>query len=169
MIDFPLGLKRTNGKWRVEIEGVSFGYGRGPPELTATAGGVAGCGAPPRNRRGAGVAFGPLGPIRGGLAGNPPETGPLGGRVRFPDRSPGPDDTSRPGHGRFTRPSSPSSSGRFRGNGCAPVCPMPGRTASGWAGPEQRRQKAGEVQALHRASVSKAEIARQLMRLAKLQ
>ena len=40
---------------------------------------------PPRDRPGAGVAPGPLGPVGNGSAGNTPGTGTPGCRVRFPD------------------------------------------------------------------------------------
>src|ERR1017187_9509754 len=48
----------------------------------------------------AGVALGPVGPVRGGPAGNTPGTGPPRSRFRLPDRSPGPVDAGWPGHGR---------------------------------------------------------------------
>src|ERR1019366_13994 len=69
---------------------------------TATAGEVAGGGAPPRNRCGAGVAVGPMGPIRGGPAGNSPGVAASRRRLRLPDRSPGSDNARGPGHGRAT-------------------------------------------------------------------
>jgi hypothetical protein len=66
---------------------------------TATAGEVAGSGAAPRNRRGAGVAIGSLGPIRHGPADHFGRTGPPRRRFRLSDGSTGPDDTSRASDG----------------------------------------------------------------------
>ena len=40
--------------------------------------------------------------------------------------------------------------------------PTPGRTANGWAGPQPRPSHAAEIRKLHRAGVSKSEIARRL-------
>src|ERR1017187_10457201 len=66
---------------------------------TATAGEVAGGGAPPGDRRGAGVALGSLGPISGGPARHTPGTGASRSRLRLPELSPGSDDARRPGDG----------------------------------------------------------------------
>src|SRR5713226_7113264 len=50
--------------------------GRFRRSATATAGELAECGAPARDRRGAGLAIGPLGPVGDGPAGNSAGTGP---------------------------------------------------------------------------------------------
>ena len=61
---------------------------------------TAGGGAPPRDRRGAGVAAGPLGPVGDGPAGDPPGTGASRRRLRLADRGAGPDDAGRSSDGR---------------------------------------------------------------------
>ena len=58
----------------------------------ATAREVVGGGARSRNRRGAGVAVGPMGAVGGGPAGNAPGTGAPRRRFRVTHRSPGSDD-----------------------------------------------------------------------------
>ena len=59
-----------------------------------------GSGPAPRDRRGAGVAPGSLGPVGNGSAGHAPGTGAPGCRFRFSDRGTGSDHTSRSRHGR---------------------------------------------------------------------
>jgi hypothetical protein len=121
--------------WTIALQVKEVGSGASQRQLRER---LAGGGAPPRNRRGAGVAFGPLGPVRGGPVGHSPGTGAPRRRFRFPERSPGPDDTSRAGHGSRYWPFSRPSNGRSCRNECAPAWPTLGRTASAWAGRLQR-------------------------------
>ena len=129
---------------------------------TRTAGKVAGRCAPPGDRRRAGVAIGSLGPVGGGPAGDTSGTGASRSRFRIADGGTGSDDTSRSGDGRRYWRYSPSSNGRFCGNGCALAWRMHGRTASDWAGRRPQRSTPAKIRKLHRAGVSKAEIARRL-------
>src|SRR5664279_1154842 len=59
--------------WTIALQVKEVGSGR---IATATAGGVAGSSAPPRDRRGFGVAIGSLGSVGGGSAGHAPSTCP---------------------------------------------------------------------------------------------
>src|SRR6266542_2966802 len=82
--------------WTIALQVKEVGSAASERQLREVAGG----GAPPRNRRGVGVALGSLGAIGGGPAGDPARTGAPRGRFRFPDRGPGSDDTGGSGHGR---------------------------------------------------------------------
>jgi hypothetical protein len=94
-----------------------------------------GCGAPPRNRRGAGVAPGPLGPIGGRPGGDAPGTQPSRGRVRIADRSAGSNDAHRASHGRSAgrirrvRARDPARAGSRRIGSCPAEWEAPGAAA----------------------------------------
>ena len=116
---------------------------------------------PPRDRCRAGVAAGPLGPVGNGSAGDTPGTGASRSRFRVADRGAGSDHAGRSRDGRpagnFRRVRKGNSAGT--NSGWPGPCPAERETA-GPAG--NRGLHAAEIRKLHRAGVSKSEIARRL-------
>ena len=121
--------------WTIAVQVREVGSGAAQARSSReTAGGR----PPPRDRRSAGVAAGPLGPVGNGSAGDPSGTGTSRRRLRVADRGAGSDHAGRSSDGRPAGRSSPSSKERFCGNELGLAWPMRGRTGNGWAGRQPR-------------------------------
>src|SRR5439155_19222816 len=99
---------------------------------------VAGGGASPGDRRGAGVAARSLGEVGHGPAGDPPGTGASRRQFCLTDGGAGSDHARGSSDGRLAGGLRRVRAGRFSGNGYAPAWRRHAKTVSTWAGRSQQ-------------------------------